>query len=207
MIIAGLIILLFILVVLFVKNNPKPRSAKTESFDTKHENIDPVLDCMKKIPADNEVSHFIFRYLNKLNLKFHNTDSGNSFWIAFTHSETEERHLLVRRSPGGNHIEVGCLILENVSDESLPRLAELINRINYERTIGKFVLIYETRQVIFNSHIPLFENMVTLTQLDIHFKESYRVLDRYSDAFKAVSINNEEPLMAYLNITSADEQE
>ncbi len=146
-----------------------------------------------------EVAQRIKNFLDSSSILYTHNEEAHSFLILFQNSE-EEPELRIQIEIEEYYITFNALYYEDVPDNKITQVVELIARINVLILIGHVNFYYEDRLAVYQSYLLFPELELSNDLLDNYLTSCIRLFDRFSPALRRVIDEEDEPLIAILDL-------
>jgi hypothetical protein len=141
----------------------------------------------------------ISEYLKNDDIKFWVLEDNSVIRVGFELENKDCYELFIKIPEKQHYIEFKGIVHIDVPDESVLRTTEMIARINQYYSFGHLIFYFETREVVFENVMILFENELTIHKFKLFFDHTYNGAKYCRPLMQKVVLDGEEPVLAMMN--------
>jgi hypothetical protein len=138
-------------------------------------------------------------YLKIDNLKHWVLEDDTVIRLGIELEDKECYELFIMVPEKQHYIEFKCVVQIDVPDESVLKTAEMIARINQFFSFGHLIFYFETREVVFENVMILYENELTANKFKLFFEHTFNGAKHCRPLIQKVVLEGEDPVLAMMN--------
>ena len=138
-------------------------------------------------------------YLKNDNVKHWVLEDDTVIRLGIELEDKECYELFIKVPEKQHYIEFNCVVQIDVPDESVLATTEMIARINQYFSFGHLIFYFETREVVFENVMILYENELTANKFKLFFEHTFNGAKHCRPLIQKVVLEGEDPVLAMMN--------